>query len=158
MRLPPPSLLRKLTFSSTSPLRRDLHILRTFPSSPTTISTLPTAKARANFSTTRRILLSNSSSRQSPTTADKQRRHQRGAKKNGANEHASQDGNPEFPTLSFEGLGLSRNMKIVVLGLVGVLGTMEAWFWCKAIRRWWKGIEEERDEEYIGGGERVSKE
>lgn len=49
-------------------------------------------------------------------------------------------------------------MKMVVLGLVGVLSTMEAWFWCKAIWRWWKGTEEERDEEYIGGGGRVSKE
>ena len=47
--------------------------------------------------------------------------------------------NPEYPPFSFEALGISRNMKLVIIGLLSVFGTLESWFWCKAIWRWWKG-------------------
>lgn len=47
----------------------------------------------------------------------------------------------EPPAFNLESLGLSRNMKLLVLGIVSVFGTIETWFWCKAIWRWWKGAE-----------------
>ncbi|PGG98820.1 hypothetical protein AJ80_09457 [Polytolypa hystricis UAMH7299] len=53
---------------------------------------------------------------------------------------------PEYPTFSLDSLGLSRNMKIFLIGILCVFGTMETWFWCKAIWRWWKGGEKEEDE------------
>lgn len=53
------------------------------------------------------------------------------------NEHDTQ--NPELPKFSFEGLGISKNMKLFLIGILGVLGTIETWFWCKAIWRWYNG-------------------
>ena len=50
--------------------------------------------------------------------------------------------NPELPSLSFEGLGISRNMKFLLFGILGVFGTMETWVYCKWIYRWWYGAEE----------------
>ncbi|KAF7592147.1 hypothetical protein BBP40_000634 [Aspergillus hancockii] len=46
---------------------------------------------------------------------------------------------PEFPVLSLEGLGLSKGTKAFLIAILCCLGTMETWFWCKAIWRWWKG-------------------
>ncbi|KAI0416827.1 hypothetical protein F5X98DRAFT_375474 [Xylaria grammica] len=43
--------------------------------------------------------------------------------------------------ISFRDLGMNRITKFVVYTMVGVLGTMETIFWCKAIWRWWKGGE-----------------
>ncbi|OJD16805.1 hypothetical protein AJ78_03048 [Emergomyces pasteurianus Ep9510] len=146
MRPPPSSLIPKLISSSTTSLRTDLRIPRAFPHSLTTSPTLPTAKASANFSTTSHGFF-HSSSRQLQGTGDKHQSQQHDVKKNHVQEDTSKNGNPEFPTLSFAGLGLSRNMKILVLGLVGVLGTIETWFWCKAIWRWWKGAPEDEDEQ-----------
>lgn len=50
-------------------------------------------------------------------------------------------GNPELPKFSLEGLGLSKNMRIVVLVIISIFGTLETWVYCKAIWRWWKGGE-----------------
>lgn len=47
--------------------------------------------------------------------------------------------NPEMPKFSLDGLGLSRNMKIFLVVVLSIFGTMETWFYCKAIWRWWKG-------------------
>ncbi|RMJ11819.1 hypothetical protein CDV36_008527 [Fusarium kuroshium] len=57
--------------------------------------------------------------------------------------HQPQDpGNPELPAFSLESMGLSKNMRIVVLVLISIFGTMETWFYCQAIWRWWKGRQE----------------
>lgn len=48
--------------------------------------------------------------------------------------------NPSFET-SFASLGLSRNMKIFLIVVVSIFGTMETWFYCKAAWIWWKGGE-----------------
>lgn len=43
----------------------------------------------------------------------------------------------DMPAFSLGGLGLGRNMRLLVLGLIGVLATVETWFWCVwAWRRW----------------------
>ncbi|KAK0636026.1 hypothetical protein B0T17DRAFT_503515 [Bombardia bombarda] len=47
--------------------------------------------------------------------------------------------NPELPTISLEGLGLSKNMRYFIISLATILGTIESWFWCKVIWRWWRG-------------------
>ncbi|VUC25093.1 unnamed protein product [Clonostachys rosea] len=49
----------------------------------------------------------------------------------------------EMPSFDLSSLGLSKNMKILVLGIISIFGTIETWFWCKAIWRWWKGSETE---------------
>ena len=48
-----------------------------------------------------------------------------------------------MPQISFKDLGMSRNVKIFVYLVIGVLGTMETVFWTKAIWRWFKGGQEE---------------
>ncbi|KAI1367561.1 hypothetical protein F5Y08DRAFT_298266, partial [Xylaria arbuscula] len=45
--------------------------------------------------------------------------------------------------ISFRDLGMNRTTKLVVYTVIGILGTMETIFWCKAIWRWWKGGEAE---------------
>lgn len=47
--------------------------------------------------------------------------------------------NPELPAFSLDGLGISKNMKLVIIGILCVFGTMETWMYCKWIWRWWKG-------------------
>ncbi|GME55546.1 hypothetical protein GTA08_BOTSDO12540 [Neofusicoccum parvum] len=54
--------------------------------------------------------------------------------------------NPDYPPFSFEALGVSKNMKMVLIGLLSVFGTIETWFWCKAIWRWWKGDGKDEEE------------
>ncbi|KAH7254590.1 hypothetical protein B0J15DRAFT_494673 [Fusarium solani] len=57
--------------------------------------------------------------------------------------HQPQDsGNPSYPAFSLDALGLSKNMKVVVLVLISIFGTIETWFYCQAIWRWWKGRQE----------------
>lgn len=48
-------------------------------------------------------------------------------------------GNPEYPKFSFEALGVSRNMKIALIVVLTIFGSIETWFWCRAIWQWWKG-------------------
>ncbi|KAJ2898980.1 hypothetical protein MKZ38_003549 [Zalerion maritima] len=52
---------------------------------------------------------------------------------------SSEARNPELPKFNLQSLGLSRNMRLVVLGLVSVFGTIETWFWFEAFVRWRKG-------------------
>lgn len=49
------------------------------------------------------------------------------------------NGNPDLGKFSFEGLGLSKNMRIFLIVVLSIFGTMETWFYCKAIYRWWYG-------------------
>ncbi|CAG9989525.1 unnamed protein product [Clonostachys byssicola] len=68
------------------------------------------------------------------------------ARLNGQNDRRQQadgrnnnNGDVEMPSFNLNSLGLSKNMKILVLGIISIFGTVETWFWCKAIWRWWKG-------------------
>ncbi|KAH7131327.1 hypothetical protein EDB81DRAFT_808377 [Dactylonectria macrodidyma] len=54
--------------------------------------------------------------------------------------------NPSYPTFSLEVLGVSKNMKIFLLVVLSIMGTIETWFWCKAIWYWWKGDSEAQKE------------
>jgi hypothetical protein len=45
------------------------------------------------------------------------------------------------PSVSLESLGIGRNMKLFLLAVLSIFGTIETWFWCKAIWIWWKGGE-----------------
>ncbi|KAH7309649.1 hypothetical protein B0I35DRAFT_482401 [Stachybotrys elegans] len=53
----------------------------------------------------------------------------------------------EIPAFDFKSLGLSKNMRIVVLVIVSIFGTFETYFYCMAIWRWWKGKQAEAAEE-----------
>lgn len=55
-------------------------------------------------------------------------------------QHNSQ-GNPSLPAFSLDGLGISKNMKIALIGILCIFGTMETWVYCKWIWRWWKDDE-----------------
>ena len=50
---------------------------------------------------------------------------------------------PQYPAFSFEALGISKGTKVFVIAILCCFGTMETWFWCKAIWRWWQGKTEE---------------
>lgn len=52
---------------------------------------------------------------------------------------ASRNSEPEMPAFSLSGLGLSKNMRIGLLVIISIFGTIETWFYCQAIWRWWKG-------------------
>lgn len=47
------------------------------------------------------------------------------------------------PSVSLESLGIGRNMKLFLLVVFSIFGTIETWVWCKAIWIWWKGQENE---------------
>ncbi|KAJ5832333.1 hypothetical protein N7474_000644 [Penicillium riverlandense] len=49
------------------------------------------------------------------------------------------------PSASLESLGISRNVKVFLFVVLGIFGTIETWFWCKAAWVWWKNR--------FGGGE-----
>jgi len=46
--------------------------------------------------------------------------------------------NPSFES-KFKDLGATRTVKIVVIGAISVLATIESIFWAQAGWRWWKG-------------------
>ncbi|UNI22851.1 hypothetical protein JDV02_008701 [Purpureocillium takamizusanense] len=92
------------------------------------------AAARVSaFSTQQRRLLdaqkSNSSSNNNHTAT--------GGSGSGSGAKKPAEDNP-FET-NFAGLGLSKNMKVFLIVVVSIFGTMETWMYCKAIWRWWKG-------------------
>ncbi|KAK8925588.1 hypothetical protein H634G_10131 [Metarhizium anisopliae BRIP 53293] len=45
----------------------------------------------------------------------------------------------ELPAFSLHGLGISRNMKLALVGILGIFGAMETWMYCKWIWQWCKG-------------------
>ncbi|KAL3455911.1 hypothetical protein BJX64DRAFT_271518 [Aspergillus heterothallicus] len=55
-------------------------------------------------------------------------------------------GNPEFPKISLEGLGISRNVRIVLYVLLSIWGTFETYFYYQAVMRWWNGRKREPPE------------
>ncbi len=77
------------------------------------------------------------------TTAQQQQQQQQqqqAAKKPAATTAGeSGNGNPELPKFSLDGLGVGRNMKAFLIVVLCIFGTMETWFYCKAIWRWWYG-------------------
>ncbi|EHK20769.1 uncharacterized protein TRIVIDRAFT_213331 [Trichoderma virens Gv29-8] len=50
--------------------------------------------------------------------------------------------NEDLPSFSFEGLGMTRNVKLFVIAVLSIFGTIETWVWCKGIYRWWNGPSE----------------
>ena len=56
-----------------------------------------------------------------------------------ASQGTQANGNPELPKVSLDGLGLGKNMKVFLVVVLCIFGTMETWFYCKAIWQWWKG-------------------
>ncbi|KAF4982176.1 hypothetical protein FZEAL_2153 [Fusarium zealandicum] len=54
--------------------------------------------------------------------------------------------NPSYPAFSFESMGLSKRMKVSILVLLSIFGTIETWFWCQTIWRWWKGGQQSRED------------
>lgn len=48
----------------------------------------------------------------------------------------------QTPSVTLEALGIGKNMKLFLIAVLGVFGTIETWFWCKAIWIWWKGDRE----------------
>ncbi|OAR02712.1 hypothetical protein LLEC1_07777, partial [Akanthomyces lecanii] len=94
----------------------------------------------------RRVLLSTTSARCRSDDAGSRRgtagttaQPQQAAKKPAAATGEPGSGNPELPRFSLDGLGLGRNMKAFLIAVLCVFGTMETWFYCKAIWRWWYG-------------------
>ncbi|KAI9151535.1 ABC-transporter-regulating transcription factor [Paramyrothecium foliicola] len=55
-----------------------------------------------------------------------------------------QNQNPEMPTVSLSELGLSKNMRLVLIVILSVFGTIETWFYCQALWRWWQGKKAEK--------------
>ncbi|KAH6887414.1 hypothetical protein B0T10DRAFT_489769 [Thelonectria olida] len=53
--------------------------------------------------------------------------------------------NPSYPAFSFEALGIGKNMKIVLIIILSIFGTLETWFYCQAVWRWWKGTAEAKE-------------
>lgn len=62
-------------------------------------------------------------------------------KRTGAAGEEAESGNPELPKFSLDGLGIGRNMKVFLIVVLSIFGTMETWFYCKAIWRWWYGAQ-----------------
>ncbi|KAL2869515.1 uncharacterized protein BJX67DRAFT_379066 [Aspergillus lucknowensis] len=50
----------------------------------------------------------------------------------------SHKGNPELPRVSLDGLGISKNVRVVLYTLLGIWGTFETYFYYQAIMRWWR--------------------
>ena len=50
--------------------------------------------------------------------------------------------NPSYPALNLDSLGLGKHMKLALIIILSIFGTIETWFWCKAIWEWRKGSKE----------------
>ncbi|OQE32184.1 hypothetical protein PENSTE_c001G03659 [Penicillium steckii] len=50
------------------------------------------------------------------------------------------------PSVSLDSLGIGKKMRVFLLAVLTVFGSIETWFWCKAIVIWWKGDESEETE------------
>lgn len=86
------------------------------------------SKSPRSFCTTRPLLY-----------VDREASQREAKPQNIQNNNKNNDNNPELPAFSLEGLGISRNMKLVIIGILCAFGTMETWMYCKWIWRWWKG-------------------
>ena len=61
----------------------------------------------------------------------------------GTRDNTSANPNPQLPSFSLSSLGLSKNMRIFVITLFLIFGSVETWVWCQAIWHWWKGSSDE---------------
>lgn len=52
---------------------------------------------------------------------------------------------PEIPKVSFDDLGISRNVRITLYTLLGIWGTFETYFYYRAVMQWWKSSENSDD-------------
>lgn len=43
--------------------------------------------------------------------------------------------------MSFESIGVGKNMKMLILLVASVTATLELFIWCESIWNWWKGKE-----------------
>ena len=50
--------------------------------------------------------------------------------------------NPSYPAFNFDSLGIGKHMKVALIIILSIFGTIETWFWCKAIWEWRKGSKE----------------
>ncbi|KAL4863903.1 hypothetical protein BDV12DRAFT_20697 [Aspergillus spectabilis] len=55
-----------------------------------------------------------------------------------SNEEPTRTTNSELPKISLEGLGITKNMQIVLYTLLGIWGTFEMYFYYQALMRWWR--------------------
>ncbi|KAI8630155.1 hypothetical protein F5Y19DRAFT_429082 [Xylariaceae sp. FL1651] len=93
-----------------------------------------------SLSTSARLLSSTPSvKKQSSTASSNESSPRHGASNN-------QSPSPDDFKISFQDIGMNRTTRFVVYAVVGVLGTMETIFWCKALWRWWSGGEEGKAE------------
>ncbi len=93
------------------------------------------------FSTQRRLLDAQKSNAATAASPSAKQQPSSEAAAGGAKPAAAED-NP-FET-NFAGLGLSKNMKVFLIIVVSIFGTMETWMYCKAIWRWWNGAGDEK--------------
>ncbi|KAL7625404.1 hypothetical protein AAE478_004624 [Parahypoxylon ruwenzoriense] len=64
------------------------------------------------------------------------------------NENSSKPpANPSLGEFSFEGLGMSRNVKIFIIAILSIFGTIETYFWVMWIRRWFAGGKDDESSE-----------
>ncbi|KAJ0421417.1 hypothetical protein BJY00DRAFT_312025 [Aspergillus carlsbadensis] len=63
---------------------------------------------------------------------------QKPAKSPNADPKPAQPVNLEFPKISLEGLGISKNVRIVLYVLLSIWGTFETYFYYQAVMRWWR--------------------
>ncbi|KAL2847774.1 hypothetical protein BJY01DRAFT_246675 [Aspergillus pseudoustus] len=56
----------------------------------------------------------------------------------GTNPKSTEPVNPEFPKISLEGLGISKNVRIVLYVLLSIWGSFETYFYYQAVMRWWR--------------------
>ncbi|KAL4802488.1 hypothetical protein BDV18DRAFT_146811 [Aspergillus unguis] len=54
-------------------------------------------------------------------------------------DNLNQNVDPEIPRMSLQGLGISKNVRIVLYTILGAWGTFETYFYYRAFMRWWKG-------------------
>jgi hypothetical protein len=54
-------------------------------------------------------------------------------------EQHGDNANPQLPGFSLAGLGISKNMRLLLIAILSVFGTIETWMYCKWIWSWWKG-------------------
>lgn len=100
--------------------------------------------ARASpFSTQRRLRdAQKSNAATAASSSTKQQPSSTAAQSSTGGKPAAAEDNP-FET-NFAGLGLSKNMKVFLIIVVSIFGTMETWMYCKAIWRWWNGAGDEK--------------
>ncbi|KAH7185083.1 uncharacterized protein B0J16DRAFT_124453 [Fusarium flagelliforme] len=47
--------------------------------------------------------------------------------------------NPSYPAFNLDSLGLGKHVKVALIVILSIFGTIETWFWCKALWEWRKG-------------------